>query len=180
MMKSKYKFSRKRSSDKQSDDQSSSSIIRMYKNKRKFSKDFRNIKIDMKSPMIQKRTHLNILQAKLMSHIVKHKLSRDKFLYIVDKVGQTPERAKLVEVLYNSKNIMRSASRASGNLNVQDNSPQNDFLTLNVKEEEIDLSREVKNILSEYNQIQKRTVQRRTTSQFLNADLLNIRKFLSL
>ena len=71
-----------------------------------------NNKLDMKDPYIQKRTLLNIKQAKLMSCLVKNKMSKDRFVYILNNIGRTKNREKIIKLLNRAK-IIKSNQKAN-------------------------------------------------------------------
>ena len=114
----------------------------------------------MKDPYILKRTHLNIKQAKLMGNLAKNKLSRDKFMYMLNYVDKTKEREYINELLI-PKNIKRSDSKLSQNKGDQA------FLDPGNHEVDIDLSQEVKKVIQEYGNVQKVHVKRKTTTNNL-------------
>ena len=155
---------RKHSSDKFSGVSAKSSARGLPKSRKK-TRDFRNVKIAMKSPYIQKRTNLSIKQAKLMSYIVKQKLSREKFMYILDKVPQTPKRAQLIDLLYTPKNYMRSNTKMSIQTNLEGPNKQ----SLPDIGEDLDISNEVKKIMQEYGDLQRKAVERKVTSNYLDS-----------
>ena len=131
----------------------------------KKTRNFRNVKIAMKSQNIQRRTILNLKQAKLMSHIIRQKLSREKFMRIIDKVPRTAKRDKLVNLLYTPKNIMRSVTKIP--IHTTQEEPKKNCLP--DIEEELDFSNEVKQILQEYSNLQRKAMQKKATSTYLDS-----------
>mmetsp|Transcript_4686 Transcript_4686/g.5607 ORF Transcript_4686/g.5607 Transcript_4686/m.5607 type:complete len:190 (+) Transcript_4686:1193-1762(+) len=113
-------------------------------------------KIDMKDPYIQKRTHLNIKQAKLMGNLAKNKISRDRFVYMLGFVSSNREREHINNLLM-PKRLMRADSKMSVNFL--------DQYTIDQDEKDaVDFSNEVKKVILEYGELQKVHVKRKTTS----------------
>ena len=126
----------------------------------------------MKDPYILKRTHLNIKQAKLMGNLAKNKLSRDKFMYMLNYVDKTKERNYINELLI-PKNLKRTDSKMSQGKGDQA------FLDPGEHEANIDLSHEVKKIIQDYGNVQKIHVKRKTTSNQLSKYEVESNNFLN-
>ena len=57
-----------------------------------------NSKIDMKDPFIVRRTQLKIKQAKLVGEIVKNRLNKERFSYMLSHLPLTTEREEMQKV----------------------------------------------------------------------------------
>ena len=96
-----------------------------YRNKKK-----------MQSQIINTRLRLNIKHAKLMGILSAHKLSKDNFKYILEKVQHTPIIAKFQGII-NPKFQMKNTKEA-------------------IRDEDFEVSQELRKVLDEYKEIKKK------------------------
>jgi hypothetical protein len=139
----------KNSSDKLTSSSKISASRKSYQRRINSRADWEGIgnRIDMKDPFIQKRTYLNIQQAKLMGVLVKHRLNRSRFSYMLNHLKFTKERSEMLELL-KPKQLLRTTSKFTTGGNDTD-SVAIDY------ENKLDVSEEVKKVIKEYSQIQR-------------------------